>query len=98
MRKKSRLKTDSIELLGSRIVISPGAILHFSPLTLIAGLTLMPAQARTLDATGLPGLYEVETEGWASLLLKRQLGLKLEKQKAPLEVLTVEHVEIPVDN
>lgn len=61
-----------------------------------------------IDATGLAGLYSVETEGWSSSgenlsrpsldeILDR-LGLRLANRKLPMEILVVEHIEKPTSN
>ena len=78
-----------------------------------------------VDKTGLDGLYEVETDGWAPMrprpllpghdptpediamadptrptlsLIFERMGLKLEAQKAPVDVFVIEHVERPSEN
>ena len=66
-----------------------------------------------LDRTGLTGTFDVELT-WAMQLgpaaagpqdgpslftaVQEQLGLKLEAQETPMEVLVVERVEIPTEN
>jgi uncharacterized protein (TIGR03435 family) len=61
-----------------------------------------------IDATGLPGLYSVETEGWSPAgdnpsrpsldeILDR-LGLRLDNRKLPMETLVLEHIEKPSSN
>ena len=78
-----------------------------------------------VDKTGIQGLFEVETDGWAPLrprpvapgaepsaediamadptrpslfLIFERLGLKMESQKAPVEVFVIDHVEKPSEN
>jgi uncharacterized protein (TIGR03435 family) len=78
-----------------------------------------------VDETGIHGLFEVETDGWAPLrprpvapgaepsaediamadptrpslfLIFERLGLKMESQKAPVEVFVIDHVEKPTEN
>jgi uncharacterized protein (TIGR03435 family) len=45
-----------------------------------------------VDKTGIPGLFEIETDGWAPL------GLKIESQRAPAEVFVIDQVEKPSEN
>ena len=70
----------------------------------IADLTrsLSQQMSRTvLDKTGLAGNYDFvlkwETNGEESILtaIREQLGLKLESQEGPVEVLVIDHVEPP---
>jgi uncharacterized protein (TIGR03435 family) len=78
-----------------------------------------------IDKTGIQGLFEVETDGWAPLrsrpvapgtepsaedvamadptrptlfLIFERLGLKMESQRAPVEVFVIDHVEKPSEN
>jgi uncharacterized protein (TIGR03435 family) len=78
-----------------------------------------------IDKTGIQGLFEVETDGWAPLrprpvppgaepsaediamadptrpslfLIFERLGLKMESQKAPVDVFVIDHVEKPSEN
>jgi uncharacterized protein (TIGR03435 family) len=78
-----------------------------------------------IDKTGLTGLYEFDTEGWADStprqprpdgqptaedlaaadptrptlpMILDKLGLKMEAQKGPVEILTIEHAERPAQN
>jgi uncharacterized protein (TIGR03435 family) len=61
-----------------------------------------------VNRTGLDGVYEIslkpptpatgEVGPWLKAL-REQLGLKLEKQKVPLEMIVIDHAErIPTDN
>jgi bla regulator protein BlaR1 len=78
-----------------------------------------------VDKTGLTGLFEVETDGWAPMrprvrppgeeptaedkamadpirptlfTIFERLGLKMESQKAPVDVFAIDHVERPSEN
>ena len=63
-----------------------------------------------VDRTGLEGAYDFVLNGVSMqpasdesvtsifTALEEQLGLKLEAQKAPVEVLVIEHVEQPTPN
>jgi uncharacterized protein (TIGR03435 family) len=78
-----------------------------------------------VDKTGIPGLFEVDTDGWAPLrprpvppgaepsaedtamadptrptlfMIFDRLGLKMESQRAPVEVFVIDHVEKPSEN
>ncbi len=58
-----------------------------------------------LDKTGLTDKYDftiqwTPEESQASIFtaLEEQLGLKLELRKAPLEVLVIDHAEIPAED
>jgi uncharacterized protein (TIGR03435 family) len=80
----------------------------------------------TIDRTGLHGLFNIQTDGWAPLSLRAtpppnaqpsaedsalsdsgrptlsmildRLGLKLESQRAPVEMFSIEHIERPSAN
>lgn len=75
-----------------------------------------------IDRTGIQGLFNIQTDGWVSLLqrpvgpttndegmadpsrptvftvFQEQLGLKLDPQKGPVEMFTIESVERPAEN
>jgi len=76
-----------------------------------------------VDQTGIEGLFEIETKGWATLrpgpapppgakaedgsdlaslpsifTVFADMGLKLEPQRAPVEMFVIEHVEKPSEN
>ena len=79
-----------------------------------------------IDRTGLHGLFNIQTDGWAPLafrappppnappsaedsalsdpgrpslsMILERLGLKLESQRAPVEMFTIEHIERPSEN
>jgi uncharacterized protein (TIGR03435 family) len=67
------------------------------------GRSLSPyAERRVLDRTGLDGRYDYELK-WSEdasfyTAVQEQLGLKLESQRAPLDVVIVESVEHPVED
>ncbi len=62
---------------------------------------------QVLDKTGLTGTWDFNALHWAAnplpdsdepslfTAIQEQLGLKLEPQKAPVEMLVIEHVEKP---
>jgi uncharacterized protein (TIGR03435 family) len=62
-----------------------------------------------IDHTGLPGRYDLELE-WADdddddsdmprlfSAVSEQLGLKLEARRAPVEVIVIDHIELPSAN
>jgi uncharacterized protein (TIGR03435 family) len=77
----------------------------------------------TIDKTGLHGLYDIQTDGWAPMrprpgppgegpeaqamadpntptlfVILDRLGLKLQAEKAPVEMFVVEHAERPSEN
>jgi uncharacterized protein (TIGR03435 family) len=67
-----------------------------------------------IDRTGLSGQFDIELKWTEDTLaspagtdndsvslptaLREQLGLKLEAAKAPVEVMVVEHVQLPSEN
>ena len=78
-----------------------------------------------LDKTGIQGLFEIDTDGWAPLrprpiapgaessaediamadptrptifMIFERLGLRMESQRAPVEVFIIDHVERPSEN
>ena len=71
-----------------------------------------PAGRPVIDRTGLPGRYDIEvprmqsisadnagTDGLPTIFdMLDRLGLKMETQKTPLEMLVVDHVERPTEN
>jgi len=82
--------------------------LSYSHITTQTLATLLSRQLREIvvDGTALSAFYDVNLE-WepedqpASLFgaIQRQLGLKLEASKAPLDVITMDHAEkVPVEN
>jgi uncharacterized protein (TIGR03435 family) len=75
---------------------------------LLSGTTLKMDERPVVDMTGLKGVYDV-TLDWApedadtekpslSTAVAEQLGLKLEAQKAPVEILVIDHAEKPSEN
>ena len=71
-----------------------------------------PAGRPVIDKTGLTGRYDIEvprmqsisadnagTDGLPTIFdMLDRLGLKMETQKTPLEMLVVDHVERPTEN
>jgi uncharacterized protein (TIGR03435 family) len=53
------------------------------------GFKLPPDAAKAAAESGLPDLFEA---------LQQQLGLKLESQRGPVEVLAIDHAEKPPGN
>ena len=99
----SRLK-QSAAGRTTQIVTAKGCIEQL--VTQLSGTLGQPV----LDKTGLTGEYDYELE-WAPenaaaevdapgifTALQEQLGLKLESQKAPVEVLAIDHAEKPSEN
>lgn len=74
---------------------------------LLSGDTLTLDERPVVDMTGLKGVYDV-TLDWADAgqtekpslftAVSEQLGLKLEAQKAPVEILVIDHAEKPSEN
>jgi uncharacterized protein (TIGR03435 family) len=71
----------------------------------------MLVDRKVIDKTGLAGLFDVHVELPPDPLatndptspslftvLQEQLGLKLESDKGPVEVLVIDHVEKPSEN
>ena len=65
------------------------------------------AERHVVDRTGLEGLYEIvlqwspeQTADGPSLFtaLQEQLGLKLEAERGPVQVLTIDSIERPIEN
>jgi uncharacterized protein (TIGR03435 family) len=98
---------------GDESTVTPGKIaLKGSSLSLLANLLSSQGLSHTVvDKTGLTGLYDI-TLRWspddigssdASLpslftALQEQLGLKLEYNKNPIDVIVIDHIEKPSKN
>ena len=73
-----------------------------------AGETREVGAKFVVDATGIQGLYKVETEGWGTVaevdkasmftVFEERLGLKLELRRAKVELFVIERVERPSGN
>jgi uncharacterized protein (TIGR03435 family) len=73
-------------------------------------LEALMVERPVIDQTGIQGLYNVQTGGWATeavedstrpslfRLLEEELGLKLEARKAGVEVYVVEQISRPTEN
>ena len=67
-----------------------------------------PDRLGVIDKTGLEGLYKVNlafstdplqySDPDLQTALQKQLGLKLEPQRAPVEILVIDHAEKPTQN
>jgi uncharacterized protein (TIGR03435 family) len=74
---------------------------------LLSGDTLSLDDRPVVDMTGLKGSYDVALD-WVDAgqtdkpslftAVSEQLGLKLEAQKAPVEILVIDHAEKPSEN
>jgi len=74
---------------------------------LLSGTTINMDERPVVDMTGLKGVYDV-TLDWADAgqtekpslftAVSEQLGLKLEAQKTPVEILVIDHAEKPSEN
>jgi len=81
-----------------------------SSLPTMTGMAVVPRPV--IDQTGLSGTYDFTLGGWAfqaaseageggptfAEALRDQLGLKLERQTGPVEVLVIDHIEHPSEN
>ena len=88
-----RSRSGHIELNATRI--SPNFVRTLAPIT----------GRSVVDKTGLTGVYDAElvwndSEEGPSLFtaIQEQLGLKLEAQRGPVDVLVIEHVERPTSD
>ncbi len=76
----------------------------------LAGLLATPARGPVVDKTGLTGIYDIKLsfapEGVPDSPLpsvftavQEQMGLKLEAQKVPVDMIVIDHVEkVPTEN
>jgi len=81
-----------------------------SSLPTMTGLATIPRPV--IDRTGLSGTFDFTFGGWASQpasdagepgpsfaeVLKQQLGLRLERQNGPVDILVINHIEHPTEN
>lgn len=81
-----------------------------SSLPTMTGMAILPRPV--IDETGLSGTFDFTLGGWAfqaaseageggptfAQVLKDQLGLKLERQTGPVDVLVIDHIEHPSEN
>jgi uncharacterized protein (TIGR03435 family) len=98
------LKPGCHQLLGGRDRGIRGAAVNMADIAYyVSNWSSLPI----VDQTGLSGLYQIQTTGWAEKTefpdftldaLFDRLGLKLVRTKAPLEVFVIEHAERPSEN
>jgi uncharacterized protein (TIGR03435 family) len=87
-----------------------GLMAYGSPVATLARLLEGPAGRPIIDKTGIQGTYDFDLR-YSSLadpdsnlssvftVLQEQLGLKLESQKVPVELLVIDHVDrVPTEN
>ena len=86
------------EFHGANNFRDQGTMQHFADF-----LSTGPGVDRpVLDKTGLKGVYSIYVE-WDDdqdflHAMQEQFGLKLESQKGPVDVLTIDHIEKPSSN
>jgi uncharacterized protein (TIGR03435 family) len=86
-------------------------VVHSASLRSIAGMVTSQIEAPVVDHTGLPGYYDFtlqfgrpwsanNPDGWPDIFtaIQEQLGLKLESTRAPIDVLVIDHMEMPTAN
>jgi uncharacterized protein (TIGR03435 family) len=107
------LKARSLGMTGAGSVVASGVTMGMLAEILEEQSEVSGGEGRVVvDKTNLPGLYDWTLHwtplsgaadgdsNWPSLFtaLEEQLGLRLEVQKAPVEVLMIDHVELPSAN
>ena len=89
---------------GFASALTHQTIEHFVSTLNLPGLNAMYGLNRpVLDKTGLPGVYlfnysAASPDDFRTGVIEDQLGLKLESQKAPVDVLVIDHIEKPSEN
>ncbi|HEY4379372.1 MAG TPA: TIGR03435 family protein [Acidobacteriaceae bacterium] len=86
-------------------------VVHTASMKAVAGMLTSQIETPVIDHTGLPGYYDFtlqfgrpwssnNPESWPDIFaaVQEQLGLKLESMKAPVEVLVIDHMEMPTQN
>ena len=79
-----------------------GFILAPGPISNLAAILSGPLSQPVLDKTGLPGRYLFNL-AWGSdedmvTAILEQLGLKIETQREPIDLLVIDHIEKPDAN
>jgi uncharacterized protein (TIGR03435 family) len=94
---------------GHRADISTVLTGKHADMALLAHALAQRLRRPVIDRTGIDGSYDFEFEfadqvtqadaaPYLSRALKTQLGLKLETQKGPVEILLIDHAEKPTEN
>ncbi len=86
-------------------------VVHSASMRSIAGMLTSQIEAPVVDHTGLPGYYDFtlqfgrpwsanNPDSWPDIYtaVQEQLGLKLESTRAPIDVLVIDHIEMPTAN
>jgi uncharacterized protein (TIGR03435 family) len=77
---------------------------HNSSMELLAKHLSIPTREAVVDKSGLEGIYDFKLMWDESLglslvtALREQLGLRLLRQKVPIEILVIDHIERPSEN
>ncbi len=82
--------------------VAAGTIVRTGPVSDLAAILSGPLGQPVLDKTGLPGVYLFNVS-WGPdedmiTEVEEQLGLKIESQKAPIDLLVIDYIEIPEAN
>jgi uncharacterized protein (TIGR03435 family) len=94
---------------GNRADVSTLLTGKRADMTLLAHALAQRFRRPVIDRTGIDGSYDFEVEfadqvtqadaaPYLSRALKTQLGLKLETQKGPVEIIVINHAEKPTEN
>lgn len=86
-------------------------VVHSASMRAIAGMVTSQVETPVIDHTGLPGYYDFtlqfgrpwsanNPDGWPDIFtaVQEQLGLKLDSIRAPIDVLVIDHMDLPTAN